>query len=120
MRHTKIQNEALKNKIITDACTHYKVTEADLKGRNNKGIVSLARQVVFYLLFNEAGYTHDAIVAMFNREHHNRSSYAQEAIEGILQQPLEDKAKEVIKFFRMHGYCADRYKPYLKLEKKVA
>lgn len=120
MRTNKVKNEALKDKIIADACKHFKVTEKELKDKSNVGELSLARQVVYYLLFTESGYTHEDSIAVFHQKHTNRSAYAVQAITRLLRTPLENQAKKVIKFFRIHGYCADRYKPYLKLERSVA
>jgi chromosomal replication initiation ATPase DnaA len=118
--HNQKKDMQLLDKIIADACQHFKVTEADMLGSSNVGDISLSRKVIIYLGYIEAGFDYRELKELFKRSSHSRCVYACQAIEDYLSNEDTPLARKIIKFFRIHGYCADRYKPYLKLERSVA
>lgn len=120
LAHNKRQDTELLTKILVDACKHFHISYTEMMGSSNTGDIALARQVAIYLGYVEAGFDYRELQDKFKRKAHSRCVYAFKIIEDYLSNENTPTAQRIIKFFRMHGYCKDRFKPYLKLEKKVA
>lgn len=115
----KHKNEALHAKIVADVCQYYIVTKEQLYGKSNVGRLSTARQVVFYLTYHEANYTHIEAARALNRSSHGDSLYAVQTIKDILHHPQTAEAKDIILFFKMYAYQVEKFKPLVRMERAV-
>lgn len=94
---------AVKDKIIADACTHFKIGEATLLGDLVKS--SLITKIVMFAIYHDARLQHQATAELFSLSDHQCSHRAAIRIINIIRR-REPEADIVLKFYREYGYCS--------------
>lgn len=94
-------------KIKKNAAEHFNINTGDLYTRNNDWEVSLYRQIICFVLYEDLGLKHEAIGLEIGKLHHSESARGVRRIKAILKGADGDKKHMIIEFLRQYGYCRE-------------